>query len=173
MNTIGFIFVFITVVIFSVLMIWSWMVTTSIVSGQQTTNCPDKLNTSNYTQKIWDKYCIDPQTDADYLGTSLPTTQSPYNQCPPELNTGFTERIWTKYCMETKSDAVYNGTNLNNTNQVANVMAIIDLNDEKGWYSKDNPLRLVNPYPAHVWTEEKLQCKLYGNCDIDNDNKTK
>jgi hypothetical protein len=34
--------------------------------------CNLEDNHSNFTERIWVKYCIDPQTDADYAGTNLP-----------------------------------------------------------------------------------------------------
>jgi hypothetical protein len=73
------------------------------------------------------------------------------------------------------STAIYKSASgqsyMKGNNTVANVTAIIDLNDEKGWYSKDNPLWYKFPN-EYEWTVEDINCKLYGECDVET-NKTK
>lgn len=48
-------------------------------------------------------------------------------------------------------------------NTVANVTAIIDLNDET---LADSPIRLVNPHGEMQFHEVDWDCRLYGECDI-------
>jgi hypothetical protein len=68
LNIPGILAIISAIVIGGIILMFTW----DYVYGQNI-DCPDELNTSNFTQNVWDKYCMETKTDSDYAGISPPS----------------------------------------------------------------------------------------------------